>query len=333
MRLVIRGSSVSSPLLDPAQVEAHQRSNFVHSILLIGGIALVLAAGAYLLFGAGGIVAAFVSVGVLSLIAPQIPPEMVMRLYRGKLQPPGHDQLSRIIDELSARAELPARPDFYVIPSATLNAFATGNPKHSAIAVTEGLLRRLTMREIIGVIGHEMSHIRNNDLWLMNVADVMTRYVQVMSYVALYFAITNLLALTTGDMTVSWFGIALLYLAPALSSLLQLALSRTREFDADREGAMLTGDPLGLASALSRLDNSTGHFWEDLAFPVPARRTPQPSLLRSHPLTEERVSRLRNLVPQERMPQLGIVEEPMVSLIGCGPIEMRPRYRWPGVWF
>lgn len=324
---------MSRTFQDAAQIKAHQQNNFVGSILLIGGIAAVLATGAYLVFGTGGIVAAFVSIGILSIIAPQLPPELVMRLYRGQLQEPGRDQLSRIIDEVSKRAELPVRPDFYVIPSATLNAFATGSGRKPAIAVTEGLLRRLTLREIVGVIGHEISHIRNGDLWLMNLADVMTRYVQVMPYVALYLAITNVLAITTGDMTVSWLGIALLYLAPTLSSLLQLGLSHTREFDADREGAMLTGDPLGLASALSRLDNSTGRIWEDLTFPVPARRTPQPSLLRSHPPVEDRVARLRGMVGQAQMPPIAIVDEPMVSLIGCGPIQMRPRYRWPGVWF
>lgn len=321
------------PFLDPAQLKAHEDMNFVHSILLIGGIAAVLATGAYLLFGASGIVAAFLSLSVLSLVAPQVPPEIVMRLYRGRLHVPGRDQLSHIVDELSRRAQLATRPDLYVIPSATLNAFATGSTGHSAIAVTEGLLRSMTLREIAGVIAHEISHIRNNDLWLMNLADVMTRFVQLMSYMALFLAITNVLALTTGDMPVSWWGIALLYLAPAVSSLLQLALSRTREFDADRQAAALTGDPLGLASALTRLDRSTGRFWEDLSFPVPARQTPQPSLLRSHPAIEERVARLRGLVPKVNMPPIRIVEEPMVTLIGRGPIELRPRYRWPGIWF
>jgi len=275
----------------------------------------------------------FVSVAVLSLLAPQVPPALLMRLYRGRLHTPGRDQLSLIVDELSARAGLPARPQLYVIPSATLNAFATGSPRHSAIAVTEGLLRRMTLREIGGVIGHEVSHIRNNDLWLMNVADIMTRYVQIMSYVALYLAVTNLLAIAAGDRTVSWWGIALLYLAPSVSSLLQLGLSRAREFDADREGAMLTGDPLGLASALTRLDSSTGRFWEDFAFPVPARRTPQPSLLRTHPPTEERVAQLRAMVQQPALAPIAVVEEPMLTMIGCGPIELRPRYRFPGVWF
>jgi heat shock protein HtpX len=114
---------------------------------------------------------------------------------------------------------------------------------------------------------------------------------------------------------------------------LQLSLSRTREFDADIEAAGLTGDPMGLASALRRLETYTGHFWEDLMFPVPARRVPQPSLLRSHPETKVRIDRLLSLNGKPELEPLVIVEQPMMSLVGYGPGEMRPRYRWPGLWF
>ena len=110
------------------------------------------------------------------------------------------------------------------------------------------------MREIIGVVGHEMSHIRNNDLSVMTLADTMTRFVQMLSYAALVLVGLNLIGLLGDEPPFSWWAILLLYLAPAITSVLQLALSRTREFDADLEGAMLTGDPLGLASALRRLD-------------------------------------------------------------------------------
>jgi heat shock protein HtpX len=99
----------------------------------------------------------------------------------------------------------------------------------------------------------------------------------------------------------------------------------------------LTGDPKALASALRRLETYTGHFWEDLMFPVPARRVPLPSLLRSHPDTEERIRRLEPLDATPSAPPrhdpLVIVEQPMFSLVGYGPGDMRPRYRWPGLWF
>lgn len=324
-------------LLDAEALRRHRQQNIVHSVLLIGGIGLVLAIATTLLWGLAGIAISLIAVGLLVLMAPSLPPEAVMRLYRARRVEPGDDQLSRIVDELTRRAELPQRPDLYLIPSATLNAFATGSPGHAAIAITEGLLRRLTMREVAGVLAHEVSHIHNNDLWIMSLADVMTRFVQSLSYVALVLALFNVLGLITGDAPISWWAVALLYFAPAISSLLQLGLSRAREFDADLEAAMLTGDPMGLASALSRLERYEGRFWEDLLYPVPARRVPQPSLLRTHPPTDERIARLHELAGHQemprRLPQIVVVEEPMVSMIGYGPIEMRPRYRFPGLWY
>lgn len=320
-------------VLDNATQRTHAWRNLTQSTVLLGGIGLVLATATYMIFGPEGVVMTAGTLAALVALGPRVPPQAVMRLYRARAVPQESDsQLSSLVDVLSYRAEI-ARPALYVVPSMTLNAFAAGTPQHSAIAVTEGLLRRLTLREISGVLAHEMSHIRNNDLWIMGLADLMTRLLQLMSYLALALAILNVVAALDGDQFVSWWAVLLLYLAPALSSLMQLGLSRTREFDADLEASQLTGDPLGLASALRRLETYTGHFWEDLMFPVPARRVPQPSLLRSHPSTKDRIDRLLSLDGRPRLEPIVIVEQPMVSLVGFGPIEMRPRYRWPGLWF
>jgi heat shock protein HtpX len=115
-------------------------------------------------------------------------------------------------------------------------------------------------------------------------------------------------------------------------TLLQLALSSAREIDADRAAALLTGDSLGVASAVSRLDPIPGQALDDLMPPVPARKVPLPSMLRYPPLSDRRIARL-NAFQAPPMPPLDIAEGPRISLIGVGPIEMRPRYRWPGVWF
>ena len=105
-----------------------------------------------------------------------------------------------------------------------------------------------------------------------------------MSYLAVFLVFTNLLTMAIdGEPKISWLAIIILYFSPLLSSLLQLGLSRTREYDADLEAAQLTGNPSWLASALQRLERHTGVFWEDLTMPVPGRRVPQPSVLRSHP--------------------------------------------------
>lgn len=322
------------PLLDDDRRRDHRRLNFVQSLIFMGAIGLLLMVATAIVWGAAGAIVSALGLAALYLLAPRMPPETVMRLYRATLVPRDEQsQLSSLLDVLSYRAGLPFRPKLYVIPSMTLNAFATGTPDHSAIALTEGLLRRLTLREISGVLAHELSHIRNNDLQVMAMADVVTRFLQLLSYVAMGLAALNLLAMLSGEQVVSWWTVLLLYTAPAASSLLQLGLSRAREFDADTEAVALTGDAMGLASALRRLETYTGHFWEDLMFPVPSRRVPQPSLLRTHPTTEERIKRVLATEAGPHYDPIVIVEQPMVSLVGLGPIEMRPRYRWPGIWY
>lgn len=323
-----------TPFLDADSHRAHKTRNTLHSALLVGSLGLLTGISAWLLWGGMGVAVTLVAIGVIYAFAPRLPPEVLMQMYRGRpIDPRNGSAILHIIDVLSDRAELPAPPKVYVIPSMTLNAFATGTPEKAMIGVTEGLLRRLTLNELAGVLAHEISHIRNNDLAVMTLADVMTRFTQMLSYLAIFLALFNLPAFLLGDSEISLLGLLLLYLAPTAGSLIQLALSRTREYDADLEGAGLTGDPESLASALGKLERYQGRFWEDMMLPVPGRRIPQPSLLRSHPLTAERVARLRALQDRSMLPQLSIAEEPMVSLIGLGPIAMRPRYRWTGVWF
>lgn len=323
-----------SPFLDPARQAEHRRRNLLHSSALILGMGLLMAVSAWLVWSWAGLAIAFGSLVFALLLAPSMTPEFVMSLYRAVPVDTRHGaQLLHIVEVLADRAELPAHPRLYVIPSGMLNAFATGTPERSAIAVTEGLLRRLTMREMSGVLAHEISHIRNRDLGVMALADVMTRFTQMMAYLALILAALNIPAIILDLPTTSWIAILLLYLAPTISSQLQLALSRSREFDADLEAAGLTGDPLGLASALRALDRNQGRFWEDLMYPVPGRRVPQPSVLRSHPATDDRIRRLTDLVVDHGSRRIEIVDEPQFSLIGLGPAGMAPRHRWPGLWY
>jgi heat shock protein HtpX len=322
------------PLLDQNRRREHKVRNQLHSALLVGGLGLVTAFSVWLLWSWTGVLITLLWMAALWAFAPRLPPEIVMRMYRARQLDPRHgEQITYIVNELARRAELKAVPAVYVIPSMTLNAFATGTPDKAVIGVTEGLLRKLSLRELAGVLAHEISHVRNNDLAVMSLADIITRFTQGLSYLALFLAIFNLPGLLLGESDISLMGLLLLYLAPTIGSLLQLGLSRTREYDADLEGAGLTGDPRGLASALEKLERYQGRFWEDLMFPVPGRRIPQPSLLRSHPPTEERVARLLTLENRPMPPPIEVVEEPMVSLVGYGPGSMRPRYRFPGVWF
>ena len=323
-----------NPFLDAGTLRVHKARNTLHSLLLVGGLGLLTAFSAWLIWGGMGIAITLVAIGVIYAFAPRVPPALVMRMYRARqIDPNGGGRLIQLIDTLSDRAELPALPRIYIIPSMTLNAFATGTPKNAAIGITEGLLRRLDFNEVAGVLAHEISHIRNNDLTVMNLADVMTRFTQTLAYLALFLAIINIPAFLLGDAEISFWGLLLLYLAPTVGSLIQLALSRTREYDADLEGASLTGDPAALASALEKLERYQGHFWEDLMLPVPGRRIPQPSLLRSHPPTAERVARLHALAGRPMLPQIPVAQEPAQFTPGATAVAMRPRYRWTGVWF
>lgn len=321
-------------MIDEQAQREHAQRNLVHTGLLLAGIGGVVGLSSWLIWGPSGLLIAGLAVGLLVVVAPRVPPDAVMRMYRAApIDPHSGRQIIGIVEILAERAGLAGAPRLFVMPSLTLNAFATGDSEHSSIAITEGLLRRLSMREIAGVLAHEISHIRNKDLAVLGLADTMSRLAQALPYVAIFLAFLNILGWITGDQAVSWYAVALLYLAPAITSLLQLALSRTREYTADHQAAMLTGDPKGLASALNRLERHTGHLWEDLMLPVPGRRIPQPSVLRSHPATADRIARLLDLAADPAMPPIVVIEEPMFSMVGVGPISMRPRHRFPGVWF
>ena len=319
-----------SRYLDPAASRAHKRRNLIHSVVLIGGLGLLMSVCAWILWGWIGLLYVLIATAMTILLGPRMAPEMVMRMYRARpVDRRRGGPLVRLVEELARRAELPAVPNLYVVPSAALNAFAVGRPDDASIAVTEGLLRRLSLREVAGVMAHEISHVRNNDLWIMGLADTFSRLTQLMSWVGIVLLVLTLLV---GQAVVPWQAAVLLYLAPTVGSLLQLGLSRAREYDADLEGAQLTGDPTALASALDKLERYQGRFWEDML--MPGRRIPQPSLLRSHPPTAERVRRLLELrrpeLPPLRLPSGMSADELLHGFVAMRP---GPRYRWPGVWY
>lgn len=320
--------------LDDKREKAQQERNRNHTIALVAGLAGLMGLCAWLLWSWAGVLIAFLAAAVMLLVAPKLPPEGLMRLYGARRLDPRHGaQITGMVEILASRAGLAAVPDVYVVPSLTINAFASGSRVHATIAVTEGMLRKLSLRELAGVLAHEMSHVRNDDLWVMGIADLMTRVLRVMSWAALVLAVLYLPAYLGGSMRMPWAGLALAYFAPALGNLLQLGLSRTREYDADLDGVVLTGDPAGLASALWKLERYQGSLIEDL---MPSgRRIPQPSLIRSHPDTEDRIARLKEVSKLEStVPPMALREEPMVSLVGLGPSSMRPRFRLPAfLWY
>ncbi|MBS0243293.1 MAG: M48 family metalloprotease [Proteobacteria bacterium] len=316
-------------------MQDHRRRNLLQSLLLVGGMNVVVALAAAMIWSWQGAIMAALLVSLLSLLGPKVAPSSVMRLYHGvPVDARSGHQLHRIVEVLADRAELSHHPQVYVIPSTTLNAFAAGTTRNAAIGVTEGLLRSLDLDEIAGVMAHEMSHIRNNDLKVMALADALTRFTQLLAYLAVLLALLNIPALLLDTQFFPWTAILLLYLTPTLMSLLQMGLSRAREYDADIEAVGLTGNPDALIRGLKRLEAYQGRIWEDLTLPVPARRIPHPSLLRSHPATAERIQRLEALKASEWLVKpMRHADEPFFTLVGHGPAGMTPRHRLFGIWF
>jgi len=320
--------------ISPDGEQGQRDHNLTDTVVLIAAMTVLTGVAAYQFLAWPGLLAAVLFVGLVAFGAPHVPISMIMRLYRAMpVDPRNGRDLYSVLEQLCERAGLDVTPALYVVPSLTLNAFSVGIPENAAIAVTEGLLRKLTLRQTAGVLAHELSHIRNNDLRIMALADALSRAMQILSWVALVLILLYLPQYFTGTARVPWLGLVLLYIAPAACTLLQLALARTREFEADLDAAGLTGDPAGLASALRSIERYQGRIWEDLIFPS-TRRVPQPSVLRTHPVTEDRIERLKHVAPAQDLEPVVVDEDgPRVSLVGMGPSEMRPRYRVPGVWF
>jgi heat shock protein HtpX len=303
--------------------------NLLHTIILIVGTAALAGGITWVVYGPNGLVwaALFGAFGIFAL--SRVSPTMVLKLYKAReLRPDELPDLHDMVKTLATRAGLPVIPRLYYVPSQMLNAFAVGRKEDSAIAVTDALLRTMSMRQIAGILGHELSHVRNGDLKVMGLADVLNRITGFMSTLGLL----GIPALFGAGWNIPAAGLLLLIFAPTFGGLLQLALSRAREFDADLDGASLTGDPEGLASALALLEKRQQGKWEGLV--LPGSRLPEPSMLRTHPRTEDRIARLMALKTGTLEPTIAFTgnSRPGPSLV---PPVRPPRIQWHrmGVWY
>lgn len=320
-------------LLNDAERRRHKRRNRLHSVILLSGMTLLLALCGWVFAGIEGVLWA-IGLGAGSLLfASPFSPELTLRLYGARqLHPHEAPELFQALRRISERAGLPQTPKLYYVPSRMLNAFAIGSERHFAVCLTGGLLQHLTFRELTGVIAHEVSHIRNNDLWLMGLADIISRLTGTMSLAGMLLLGLSLPLMLLEQTSVPWLLIALLLFAPTLAALLQLGLSRTREYAADLDAAALTGDPRGLASALVKLERLQGGLLETLF--LPGRRVPDPSLLRTHPPTRRRIERLLSLEQHPGTSPERHVDEPSahVSPYLVGRLAP-PRWHTTGLWY
>ncbi len=271
----------------------------VKTVLLLGTLSgLVLALGSAL-GGEAGLLLAFVIAIAMNFGSYWFSDKIVLRMYRAQEVGESHN-LYRLTERLAQNAGLPM-PRVYIIPGDSPNAFATGrNPENAAVAATEGLIRNLSTEELAGVMAHELAHVRNRDILISSIAATLAATIMVVARMA-QFAMIFSGGESRRENIVSF--LAMLILAPIAAMLIQTAISRSREFVADRIGAEIAGTPRGLASALQRIENvqkglpmdanpATAHMF----IMMPFSRRGLMSLFSTHPPTEERIRKLLDLV-------------------------------------
>jgi heat shock protein HtpX len=273
--------------------------NTVKTAVLLGAMSALFLFLGDVLGGAQGLMFGFVLAVATNLGSYWFSDKIVLRLYNAQEVGADH-RLSRIVGKLAARAGLPM-PRVYIIPQPSPNAFATGrNPQHAAVAATEGILRILSDDELEGVIAHELAHVQHRDILISSVAATLAAAIMMASRFAMFWGAgfgsrrdddrsgANPIVL-----------LATMILAPLAAMLIQAAISRSREFDADAGGARIAGSPMGLVNALRKLDAAsqtvpldanpaTAHMFIIKPFTVSGLM----SLFSTHPQTESRIQAL-----------------------------------------
>ena len=277
--------------------------NQLKTVLLLGLLTGLLLGVGQLVGGINGLTIAFIFAIIMNFGAYWFSDKIVLAMYRAKeVKESEAHRLFKIVREVSQMASIPM-PKVYIIPSDASNAFATGrNPKHAAVAATQGILDLLNDDELKGVIAHEIAHVRNRDILIQSVAATIAGVISYVAFMARWAAIFG----GFGRDRDSGNLIQLLVLAivtPLLAMIIQLAISRSREYHADETGAKIIHSPFGLASALEKLDHdvkkhpmrlgnqSTAHLF--ILNPFSARG--MMSLLSTHPPMQERIRRLKDM--------------------------------------
>jgi heat shock protein HtpX len=266
--------------------------NRVQSLLLVLSMASILGLTGWLI---GGLFIAILAVGLtflIYIINPLISPFWIAKMHRGR--PLYYDEAPRlfqVLEELSQRAGLKALPKLYYLPGDGMNAFAAGTDDNAVIAISEDLIQRLNLREIASILAHEISHLRYNDIRILRSAQMITQLTHQLSFIGQLLLLFNLPMILFGGYTVSWIGIFLLIIAPSISILLQLALSRTREYRADLGAVELLGDPEPLASALAKIERYQRKYFRWMFLPTYKQR-PHEGWFQTHPATAKRIQKL-----------------------------------------
>jgi heat shock protein HtpX len=279
-------------------------SSQLKTALLLGLLTALLLLVGQALGGRGGLMFAIVLALVMNLGSYWFSDRIVLSMYGAReLSPPDAPALFSMVEGLARNAGVPM-PRVMLIPQEAPNAFATGrNPEHGVVAVTEGILRLLPPEELRGVLAHEIGHIRNRDILVQSIAAVLGGVVVMLGNMAQWSALFGGFRRDDDDGGPGIVGgLLMAILAPIAAMLIQMAISRSREFLADATGARISGAPLALADALARLESAARQIpmlanpaTENLFIVNPFAGMSMASLFSTHPSTEERIRRLRDM--------------------------------------
>ncbi len=305
--------------------------SYVKTAMLMAAMTALFMGVGYLIGGSGGALIALVFAAAMNAFTWWNSDRMVLRMHNAQPVTQGDRMgLHALTAELARNASLP-EPKVYLIDTPQPNAFATGrNPANAAVAVTSGLMRSLNREELAGVIAHELAHIRNHDTAIMTVTATFAGAISMLANFAIFFGGSRERLGLIGTLL-------MMFLAPMAAALVQMAISRTREYAADKAGAEICGQPLWLASALEKIatgaaqiDNhaaernpATAHMF--IINPLHAHK--HDSLFATHPATENRVAALRAMSAQGRQAS-HLVDQP----VSAGRVPKTQRSRRAGPW-
>ncbi|WP_174873725.1 zinc metalloprotease HtpX [Vogesella oryzae] len=276
--------------------------NWLKTTVLMAAIVALFAMIGGMIGGKGGMLLALLFGGAMNVFAYWNSDKMVLRMYNAQeVDGQSAPELYGMVAELAQRAGLPM-PRVYVIHEDQPNAFATGrNPENAAVAATTGIMRMLSYQELRGVMAHELAHVQHRDTLISTISATMAGAISALANFAMFFGGRD----EEGRPVNPIAGIAVAILAPLAASLIQMAISRAREFEADRGGAEISGDPLALAAALQKIEYyAQGRpLYAAEAHPETAQMmiinplsgSGISGLFRTHPHTEERIARLQEI--------------------------------------
>jgi len=275
--------------------------NWVKTAMLMAAIMALFGVVGGMIGGRSGMLLALVFGGAMNLFSYWFSDSMVLKMYNARqVDETSAPQFYAMVRELAHKAGLPM-PKVYIIDEAQPNAFATGrNPEHAAVAATTGIIQLLSARELRGVMAHELAHVQHRDILISTISATMAGAISALANFAMFFGGRD----ENGRSVNPLVGILVAILAPLAASLIQMAISRAREFEADRGGADISGDPHALADALGKIQ-----MYAEGRIPMgPAEAHPETAqmmimnplsagglrgLFSTHPATEERIARLR----------------------------------------